>query len=77
MAVINLTIPDATVNRVLTAFAARYGYNAATDGTPSQFTKKQIGIWVRSEVFAHEALVAITAENDARKIEIDSNIPIT
>jgi hypothetical protein len=77
MANILLTIPDATVDRILDALAARHGYNPIVDGTKAQFAKKQLRLFLQSEVFAHEALVEVTALNTARKTEIETNIPIT
>jgi hypothetical protein len=41
--------------RVLDAFAATYHYNAATDGTKTQFTKRKVIDYVRGIVSNYES----------------------
>jgi hypothetical protein len=47
--------------RVLDAFAATYHYNAATDGTKTQFTKRKVIDYVRGIVSNYETQQAADA----------------
>jgi hypothetical protein len=75
MADLTITVPNAAVPRILAAFVARYGYNPAVDGTQTQFTIKQIKLFVRGEVFNHEALQAAQTTNAALKTNLETEIP--
>lgn len=54
IATLQITIPDALLPRVLDSFAATYKYNAATDGTKAQFTRKKLAEYVRGVVQSYE-----------------------
>lgn len=54
MASITLTIPDAQIGRVTTAFSSLFGYDPASGLTQGQFTKQQVSIWVKSQVAIYE-----------------------
>jgi hypothetical protein len=47
--------------RVLDSFAATYHYNASTDGTKAQFTKRKVIDYVKSIVAGYETQVAADA----------------
>ena len=66
MATISLTIPDAVVPRVLTAFGARLNYldgQAARDATPA-VVKEVLKRYVIEVVRSHEQSIAETAARE-------------
>lgn len=73
MATLSITIPDAQVDRVNAAFADQFSYNAATDGTPSQFTKAQVIKFMKNVLKASEGR---TAKNTAEST-VESGVGLT
>lgn len=61
MATFTLTVPDALVPDMLDAFAALYGYDAATDGTRANFAKGKIRDYVKEVYTAHQATIGAEA----------------
>lgn len=60
MAEIKITIPAASLTRVLDAFAGTFGYQTTINGvanpeTKEQFAKRQTLEWVRRVVMSYEA----------------------
>lgn len=61
MAQIIIDIPDASVQRVLDAFAATYGYDPIAfpeHGTRVQFAKRQVAKYIRMVTFTYEQRIA-------------------
>lgn len=55
MATIQIDIPDTQVQRVLEAFADRFGWvDQATSGTKGAFAKQRIGIWIKQVTLDYE-----------------------
>jgi hypothetical protein len=77
MATITLTIPDAVLTRVTTAFTSTRAYNPATDGTPGQFTKAQILKFVKDVVVASESNTAASAAALAAAATANTDIQLT
>lgn len=77
MASISIDVPAGVLNRVLDAIAVRNGYNAAKDGTKTQFAKKWIIGKVKDEVRGHEGSAAGAAAQLAASTAVDTDINIT
>ena len=77
MATVSVTIPDAVLARVLDAFAATYGYDAAKDGTKAAFAKRQVARFCTETVRRHEAEVAGTAARDTAATKAANEVTIT
>ena len=78
MAAITITVASGTATtRVLDAIAAKYGYNAATDGTKADFAKAWIIKTVKAAVREHEANQAAAAAAITAGADADVNIVIT
>lgn len=83
MAQITITIPDAVVQRVLTAMCNTYGYQATLpDGTPNpqtqaQFARAQLAAYVKAVVTAYEATQAAEAARVSAANTASSDIAVT
>lgn len=73
MAQITITIPDAVVQRVLDAFAYRFGYDNVPDPKPTKaaFAKAALVGEIRAITRDHEKMVAAQTASDA-VAEIDT-----
>lgn len=60
MATITLTIPDAQIQRVITAFCANYGYTQSQlpNETQANFTKRMVGLHIQDVVRNYESAQA-------------------
>lgn len=83
MAIISLTIPATAVDRIQTAYAAAYGYQATIDtgvddvATPnpetlSAFTKRMVVRQIKEIVKGYENQIAIQAAKDTTAQSIDA-----
>jgi hypothetical protein len=84
MAQFGVNIPDEEVDRVLDAFAERYGWDPEGDQTKQQFAKHQVILFIKDTVKAHEAEVIGRAALDeladqqaANADDVDQNLAIT
>lgn len=75
MAQINLTIPDAIVNRVLDAFCSRYKWDGT--GTKAQFVKKWFIGRIIYEVKTYEGELSIQNAQKTVDADVDSKITIS
>lgn len=66
MAQITITIPDAVVQRVLDAFAYRFGYDSVPDPKPTKaaFAKQALVSQIRAVTHDYEKMVAAQAASD-------------
>lgn len=71
MAQIALNIPDAALPRVADAIAVLRGYNAALDGTKTQFAKKHLIAYLKQMVLEYEGRIAADAATLTKRTEID------
>lgn len=79
MANIQITIPDAVINRVLDAFAARFNYDTAKleNETKGQFAKRMVGVMVKEIVIEEEQKKAANTAYDAARAAATTDISIT
>ena len=77
MAVLNLTIPDAVVNRIFDAIAANHGYNAGGGQTKAQFAKQIVIQFLKNEVQSLESRQAADAARTASDTAVATDIVIT
>jgi hypothetical protein len=59
---------------VLDSFAATYHYNAATDGTKAQFTKRKVIDYVKSVVAGYETQQAADAAAAAQNATSNTDL---
>ncbi len=80
MAQVILTIPDAVVPRIRTAFAAVFVYTGTHNGQPetqAQFMHRQIREWIKGVVTTHERQAALVAADEATRAAIDTDIVLS
>jgi hypothetical protein len=65
MAQITINVPDAQLSRVLDAFAAVYGWTAASGLTKAQLAKEQLKKYMLDTVRQYEAQAAYQQAADA------------
>jgi hypothetical protein len=71
MAVISLNIPDASISRVVDAFAHMGGWNANMGLTKAQFAKAQLIAHMRATVVESETRISSDAAAAARQAAIN------
>lgn len=72
MANVTITIPDAQVDRVRDAVAARNGYNQAIHGTKNQFYKNWLIQKTKDEVKDYEGNSAAASARSAAIADVES-----
>jgi hypothetical protein len=77
MASVNLTIPDAVVQRVLDAYAATHGYTGVNGQTKAQFLKASLIAELQRTVQSYEGNVAATAAAQTAAQKAQTEISIT
>lgn len=75
MATVQIDIPDAQVQRVLDAFAGKFGWvDQATSGTKAAFAKAQVAMWVKRTVLDYEreqaTIAAMQAVQDPTVVDV-------
>lgn len=82
MATLTITIPAGQVNRVVDAIATRFGYtgfeeDGTTPQTKSEFCRKLIIKYIKSNVKEHEAATAGRSAFVIAEADAELNITIT
>lgn len=85
MAQLTITVPDAQIQRLLTAFKGAYGYEDFLPGatpipnpeTPVQFTRRMIRVYMMDVLRAFEATQAAEAARLAAAAAVDSEVTMT
>lgn len=72
MAQINLTIPDAQLQRIIDGVCGRYKYDASSGFTKPQFVKQKIGDMIKNAVLAYEVEVVRTTAEEQTRASIQS-----
>lgn len=75
MASVPLTIPDAALPRILTAFASVYGYDPTSGQTQAQFMKAKVITHIKQVVIDYESNQSnitsqVTISSDVNNINI-------
>lgn len=72
LAEIMITIPEADKERVLSPFAALYGYDAQIHGSLEDFVKGKVIDWIKSTAIDYEARPAAVAARQTISQEINA-----
>jgi hypothetical protein len=76
MANIQVSVPDAVINRVLDAFATQYGWKATSGLTKAQFARRVVADFVKAVVKGYEARLAADAARVTAEANADTDIVI-
>ncbi len=75
MAVLNITVPDAAVTRVQSAFDQLFAGRAVAGRTPTQWVNDQLLIFIRNVVKSAEATPAAETARVTAVAAVDTLIP--